>query len=71
VVKLGPGVEAFRVGEEVTAHVAHIVRDTIDVDRVRGEGRRAMHRAMVPRRQKRCNATPIHIHTWPAHLAGQ
>ena len=45
--------------------IAHIVRNHIYIDGIRGEGKSATHRAEAYMRQKRFDATLIHTHTFP------
>ena len=56
---------AFAHEGEVPVDVAHIVRNNIALEGIRGEGRSATHRAEAFMRQKRFDATKIHTHTFP------
>ena len=51
--------------EPVMVDVAHLARNNIYVFGIRGEGRRATHRAMALMSQRRFDATIIHTHTFP------
>jgi L-iditol 2-dehydrogenase len=50
--------------EAPSVDVAHLVRNNIYVYGIRGEGKRATHRAEAFMRQKRFDATLIHTHTF-------
>src|ERR1700733_9694245 len=50
--------------QETPVDVAHMVRNNIDLYRIRGEGKSATHRAEAFMSQKRFDATKIHTHTF-------
>jgi L-iditol 2-dehydrogenase len=50
--------------EAPAVDVAHLVRNNIYIYGIRGEGKRATHRAEAFMRQKRFDATLIHTHTF-------
>jgi L-iditol 2-dehydrogenase len=50
--------------EAASVNVTHLVRNNIYIYGIRGEGRRATHRAEAFMRQKRFDATLIHTHTF-------